>query len=116
VSPTGFEPWVTSNSTNQARIESSLSAVEGGTKVDIVTDLNLQGAVAQYGRGVVPTVAAELTKQFAENIATLLERPEAPAASAATAGAPPPRVTVVPSGFRLGMRALFGALARLFRR
>src|SRR5581483_9984581 len=52
----------------QARIESSLSDSAGRTKVDIVTELSLQGAVAQYGRGIVPEVAAQLTKQFADNV------------------------------------------------
>ena len=33
----------------QAAIQSSLSDVPGGTRVDIVTDLTLSGAVAQYG-------------------------------------------------------------------
>ena len=32
----------------QAQIESSLTRIDGGTRVDIVTDLTLSGAVAQY--------------------------------------------------------------------
>jgi carbon monoxide dehydrogenase subunit G len=98
----------------QATIESSLSEAEGKTKVDIVTELNLQGAVAQYGRGVVPAVASELTRQFAENIAKLLDQPDRATGTAEPEPGPAPVVPV--SGFRLGVRAVFGALARLFRR
>ena len=60
--------------TAQATIESSLHEADGRTQVEIVTELNLQGSVAQYGRGLVPEIAAQLTKQFADNVASLLER------------------------------------------
>src|SRR5918912_1522955 len=80
----------------QARIESSLSEGGGKTRVDIVTDLTLQGAVAQYGRGIVPDVAAQLTKQFAENIAALLEQEHDPLAETPAAPPPPPEVAVSP--------------------
>ena len=49
----------------QATIESTLVAQNGGTRVDIVTDLMLTGPVAQYGRGMVQSVAGQLTSQFA---------------------------------------------------
>jgi carbon monoxide dehydrogenase subunit G len=55
----------------QATIESTLTSVSGGTRVDIVTDLGLRGAVAHHGRGVVADVAARLTAQFASCIAGL---------------------------------------------
>ena len=48
-----------------ATIESSLTPQNGGTRVDIVTDLQLQGAVAQYGRGLVADVSSQLVGQFA---------------------------------------------------
>jgi uncharacterized protein len=86
----------------QATIESSLHENGGRTKVEIVTDLTLQGGVAQYGRGIVPQVAAQLTKQFAANVAALLEG-EAPAVA-------PVR------GVRVGVRALWASLVGLFRR
>ena len=44
----------------QAQIESSLTGIDGGTRVDIVTDLTLSGAVAQYGRGIVQDVSGQL--------------------------------------------------------
>ena len=40
-----------------------------GTRVDITTDLQLNGAVAQYGRGVglIKEIANQLVGQFAEH-------------------------------------------------
>jgi len=114
----------------QARIESSLSEAEEGTKVTISTDLNLQGTVAQYGRGIVADVSSQLTNQFAECLASKLtaepeaassaapatgggEAPAAPA-QAATPAAPPAVKPV--GGLRLGLRALWRQIASLFGR
>ncbi|HZO97219.1 MAG TPA: SRPBCC family protein [Gaiellaceae bacterium] len=100
----------------QARIESSLSAVDGRTRVAIETELTLQGTVAQYGRGIVPDVAAQLTREFAANLAALLDADHA-AAPAAGDEAPPRAAAVAPiSGFRLALRVLRTRLARLLRR
>jgi len=99
----------------QARIESSLSDSAGRTKVDIVTELSLQGAVAQYGRGIVPEVAAQLTKQFADNVAALLERQPPPAGDSQPAPASEQPVQAI-GGVRLGLRALSSWLAHLFGR
>jgi hypothetical protein len=49
-----------------ATIESTLTPQNGGTKVDIVTDLQLAGPVAQYGRGLVQDVSSQLVGQFAD--------------------------------------------------
>jgi carbon monoxide dehydrogenase subunit G len=51
-----------------ARIESGVSAAGAQTRVDLVTELVLRGAVAQYGRSVVSDVASRLTSQFADCI------------------------------------------------
>ena len=96
----------------QATIESSLREVDGTTNVEIVTELNLQGAVAQYGRGLVPEIAAQLTKQFADNVAALLDREESPESD--RPAAPPPPAPV--GGIGLGVRALWTRLVRLLRR
>lgn len=57
----------------RATIESTLHALNGGTRVAIVTDLTLQGPVAQYGRGIVGEVAQQLTRQFADCLSRELE-------------------------------------------
>jgi uncharacterized protein len=95
----------------QATIESTLAAQNGGTRVDIVTELSLTGPVAQYGRGMVQSVAGQLTASFAESLqAELAATESAPAAASA-----PPEARPV-SGLRLGLRALAELLTRPFRR
>ena len=88
----------------EATIESTLAPTRSGTRVAIVTELELRGAVAQYGRGIVADVASRLTAQFAECIAGKLGNAPAVAAVADPA----------PIG---GLRLVLGALWRsLFRR
>ena len=90
-----------------ATIETAMTDLDDGTHVAITTDLTLQGAVAQYGRGVVPDVAAQLTRQFADCLARQL----------ATAGPPPAPEPVRPvGGLRLGLGALWRSFLGLFRR
>ncbi|MER3411227.1 MAG: hypothetical protein C4305_02070, partial [Thermoleophilia bacterium] len=50
----------------QASIESTLVPLDGGTRVEVVTDLSLSGPLAQYGRGVVHDVASQLVASFAD--------------------------------------------------
>jgi carbon monoxide dehydrogenase subunit G len=54
----------------QADVTFRLRPDGGGTRVDIVTDLTLAGAVAQYGRaqGVIADVAQAIIDQFADNL------------------------------------------------
>jgi len=40
----------------------------GGTRVDVVTDLAITGKVAQFGRGVLVDVSSKLMRQFVENL------------------------------------------------
>ena len=95
----------------QATITSTLAATDGGTRVDIVTDLALTGAVAQYGRGMVQAVAGQLTASFAGCLQAQL------APAAATGEAPPPAPEARPvSGLRLGAKALLDTMRRAFRR
>ncbi|MDQ3380754.1 MAG: SRPBCC family protein [Actinomycetota bacterium] len=82
-----------------ATIESSLEPVGSGTRVTVVTELSLRGAVAQYGRPVVASVAEELTRKFAACLASTLQT-EVPSA---------PPADVKPVG---GLRLLFGTLWR----
>ncbi len=93
-----------------ATIESSLTPQDGGTRVDIVTDLQLAGAVAQYGRGLVEDVSSQLVGQFASCLkAQLAASPEEATAAVQTQAKPV-------SGLRLGLVALWRSLRRLVRR
>ena len=115
-----------------------------GSKVLVHTDLTLSGAVAQYGRGVgmIQATAAQLMKQFADNLKKQLAATPA-AAPTATAAAAAPSVSAAPSpaaaspqpsspqpaapqspppaaapisGFSLMARVIWDAIMRLFGR
>ncbi|MGH3257984.1 MAG: SRPBCC family protein [Streptosporangiaceae bacterium] len=84
----------------------------GTTKVGVVQDLQLSGAAAQYGRGMIGDVSAILMRDFATNMQGRIERlnlGESPEQIAATTAAPA-------RGFTLGLRAAMLALTRVFRR
>jgi hypothetical protein len=78
------------------------------TTVAVTQDLQLSGAAAQYGRGMISDVTSVLMQDFAQNLQTRIaavERGESSAASASAA-----------SGFAIGLRAMRMALMRVFRR
>jgi hypothetical protein len=118
----------------EAKIESSLTEGDSGTDVTIVTDLTLQGTVAQYGRGIVADVSSQLTDQFASCLADKLSAQSngaaaatgAPAADsgtdapAAAAGTPAPAAAPTPvkpvGGLSLGLKAMWRGFIGLFRR
>jgi carbon monoxide dehydrogenase subunit G len=94
----------------RATIESSLAAVDGGTRVDVVTDLSMSGAVAQYGRGLVQDVSSQLLDSFAGCLrAQLSTNPDEGEAALAAQAKPV-------SGLSLAIGALRRAIARLFGR
>jgi uncharacterized protein len=84
----------------------------GTTKVGVAQDLQLSGAAAQYGRGMISDVSAVLMRDFAANMQGRIERinlGDSAGQIAATTAAPA-------RGFSLGMRAAMMALQRVFRR
>ncbi|WIY01218.1 SRPBCC family protein [Amycolatopsis mongoliensis] len=74
-----------------ATVTMSLAGQGSGTKVDVRTQLDLSGRVAQFGRGVISDVTNKLIGQFVQR----LEAEFAPGA-ASTDG--PPAARSVPSG------------------
>ncbi|MEE1522492.1 MAG: SRPBCC family protein, partial [Acidimicrobiales bacterium] len=62
-----------------ADITAQLEEVEGGTRVEVATDLKVTGKVAQFGRGVMADVSRKLMSQFADNLSELIadDAPEA---------------------------------------
>jgi uncharacterized protein len=93
-------------------VTAALSRAGRGTRVDVTQDLQLAGAAAQYGRGMISDVSSVLMNDFAANMQdriSRLERGES-AEQIAAASAAPAR------GFALGVRAARMALARVFRR
>jgi uncharacterized protein len=69
-----------------------LEPAGSGCKVLVHTNLNLSGAVAQYGRGVgiIQATATQLMNQFAKNLKEKLAPGRAPAATVAPSAAAPP--------------------------
>ena len=117
-----------------------LEPTAAGSKVLVHTDLTLSGAVAQYGRGVgmIQATAAQLMKQFAENLRKQVAAstaapaaapvaapaPVAASAPAVTSSTPRPQAAPQPapppaakpiSGFSLLGRVIWDAIVRLFR-
>jgi uncharacterized protein len=93
----------------QATIESTLTPTDGGTRVDIVTDLTLTGAVAQQGRGMVQMVSTQLVDSFAKCLAEQLEDKPPPAeeiAAAAPAAGGNPAASSAPTSQAEPLKAL----------
>ena len=80
-----------------------------GTKVSVTQDLQLSGAAAQYGRGMISDVSAVLMRDFSVNLANRIDAAERGVAASQTTATPA-------SGFTLAMRAAMMALRRVFRR
>lgn len=61
-----------------ADVAFKVSETESETVVDVTTDLQLTGAVAQYGRGagLIKSIAEEITRQFANNLKAKLSGEE----------------------------------------
>jgi uncharacterized protein len=92
-----------------AKVESSLASAEGGTEVNIVTDLALTGMAAQFGRGLVADVTAQLLDSFAFCLEKQLAT-EPESSSGGVADEPPePRAV---SGLMLGAAAMRNTLGR----
>ena len=99
--------------TARATITSLVEDAPGGASVSILTDLDLRGPLAQYGRVVVAPVAAQLTEQFAACIARKLGPTEGePALPAAPEGPTSKEAAKPVGGLRLLLAALWRSLTR----
>lgn len=88
------------NGTATAKVTASLSDQGGATKVDVVTDLDITGKPAQFGRGVMVDVGNKLIGQFADCLAGKLSGEggaEATAAPAAPSEASPAEAPAAPA-------------------
>ena len=82
------------NGTAAALITAQLKAEGDTTRVDVLTDLNITGRPAQFGRGVMTDVGNKLLGQFADKLAAQLGAGDAGATAAAT---PPPATKATPA-------------------
>jgi len=74
--------------TAAAVISNHLESQNGGTKVTAVTDLNITGRQAQFGRGIMEDVAGTMMSQFAERLEQELQKPAAEEGAPSAAEAP----------------------------
>ena len=84
----------------------------GGARVTVVTDLNLVGIVAQYGRGVglMRDIADQLIGQFARNLEDLIRSAASEDASMAPAGGKVASgLTLIGGAIRAAARRKFGS-------
>jgi carbon monoxide dehydrogenase subunit G len=93
-------------------VTATLTRAGRGTKVAVAQDLQLSGAAAQYGRGMISDVSSVLMRDFATNMQDRIQRIERGESieQITAASASPAR------GFTLGLRAAMMALSRVFRR
>ena len=118
-----------------ATIVNTLSERDGVTVVEAVTDFNITGRLAQFGRGgIMEDVSNRLMRDFATCLSSRLGEPaaapapEAPTGAEVTAGdAPPEAVAAAPpppppqpaapvKGFSLFFSVLWERIRRLFGR
>ncbi len=99
--------------TAEAEIVALLREDGARTTVDLTTDLQISGRIAQFGRGVVPDLSAKMIDQFAENLAGVLEGREQEAPSASGAEPPAAEVTMadlVPARARVQLLVMAGLI------
>lgn len=91
-------------------VSATLSQAGSGTKVAVSQDLQLSGAAAQYGRGMISDVTAVLMRDFATNMANQIAAAARGESAAVQASAAPA------GGLAIGLRAALLALRRVYRR
>lgn len=107
MSATGSE--VKGKGTATMTVTSTLVPVGRATKVKVHQDLQISGAAAQFGRGMIADVTSVLMKSFADCIQHNIDNKGSGGATTAVAAKPA-------SGFAIGMRAALMALKRVFGR
>jgi carbon monoxide dehydrogenase subunit G len=93
-------------------VTATLAKAGRGTRVEVTQDLQLSGAAAQYGRGMIGDVSSVLMHDFSVNMQDRIGRIErGESAEQITAAAASPA-----GGLTIGLRAARMALMRVFRR
>ncbi|GEL21645.1 hypothetical protein PSU4_05990 [Pseudonocardia sulfidoxydans NBRC 16205] len=96
--------------TAEMSVTASLApAGAGATSMHVVQDLQISGAAAQYGRGMISDVTSVLLGSFTDCIAANAEARSRGGTVTVTRAAPA-------SGFRIGVSAALMALRRVVRR
>jgi len=94
----------------EMRVAATLARSPAGTKVAVTQDLQLSGAAAQYGRGMISDVSSVLMGEFSSTMQDRITRAERGETVDTTSSASPA------GGFRFARKAVLLALSRVFRR
>jgi carbon monoxide dehydrogenase subunit G len=90
-------------------VTANVVATAHGSRVEVAQDLQLSGAAAQYGRGMISDVTSVLMRDFATNMRTRIDAIEK--------GLSPDQIkSGSAGGFTIALRAMRMALARVARR
>jgi carbon monoxide dehydrogenase subunit G len=90
-------------------VTANVVATARGSKVEVAQDLQLSGAAAQYGRGMISDVTSVLMRDFAANMQRRI--------AAIEQGLSPDQVgSASAGGFTIALRAMRMALTRVARR
>jgi carbon monoxide dehydrogenase subunit G len=90
-------------------VTANVLATARGSKVEVAQDLQLSGAAAQYGRGMISDVTSVLMRDFAANMQRRI--------AAIEQGLSPDQVgSASAGGFTIALRAMRMALTRVARR
>lgn len=92
-------------------VTASLTRSRTGTRVGVSQDLQISGAAAQYGRGMISDVTSVLMRDFATNLQDGIARLDR--GESLDTGAP---AATEASGLMVGLQAMRMALRRVFRR
>ena len=91
-------------------VTATLASTGTGTNVEVAQDLQLSGAAAQYGRGMISDVSSVLMRDFATNMQNRITAIDRGVSADQVSGAAPA------SGLGIGLRAAWMALKRVARR
>ena len=89
------------------KVTSTMAPSGQGTRVKVAQDIQLSGAAAQFGRGMVQDVTSVIMKRFAQCIADDIGR-------AARGEGPTQREAVPVKGFSVFIQATLAGLKRIF--
>lgn len=90
-------------------VTATLVQAGAGTKVGVTQDLQLSGAAAQYGRGMIADVTSVLMRDFSANLQDRIARTDRGESLVGQTATPA-------KGFKVARQAMMLALSRVFRR
>ena len=93
-----------------AVVDFALAPDPGGARITVATELNLVGAVAQYGRGVslMRDIADQLIGRFAANLETLVRATAGETAAVAPVAGPASGLGLIGGAIKAAARRKFG--------